>query len=260
MFGELFFYTKKTFMNKKTRTNPPIIHSPGMANLNYKETNSCWEMFKNISKKANSRSPRETKIVLCNNLATTEAEKCLSNLGVSFIVLGKEIENWNNLLKVELILNNLNEIYEDNIMYLDSTDVCIIGDIYNSIEVLEKNNCDMLFNAEKQFYPSCPSLDSIENFEIKMSDTCYFALNAGCWIAKKEYLRRILPELLEINVDKYLLESYGHIEPFRISESDQFRWHILYKKHHPRIKVDKNCELFQNVFLHKHNDFILKVF
>lgn len=247
-------------INKKTGTNPPIIHSPGMANFNYKETNSCWELFKNISKRSKSRNAQRAKIVLCNNLNSTETENCLTELGLSFLVLGKDIKNWNNILKVKLIYESLKNISEDYIIYLDSTDVCITGDIFNSIEVLEKNKCEILFNAELQFYPSCPSLDPIEQFEKNNSNTDYFALNAGCWIAKKEFLEPILNELLNMNVEDHLLKNKGYIEEFRITGSDQFRWHILYQKYFPQIKVDENCDLFQNIFLHKFSDFAIKIF
>jgi hypothetical protein len=245
--------------NKRTNTKPSIIHSPGMANSDYFKTNSCWSIIEKLSKKAKSNSPKKTSVILCNNIDDSVAEQCLKRIGIDHLVLGKQVEKWNNLYKLKLIVDYLEKSKPEQILYVDSTDVLVIGDITECDNILQKNKCKMIFNAELKFYPQCPSLKCNEEFEIRTSPNEYFALNAGCWIAESDFLLSVLEEILNMDMTSHVIENKGKIEEFRITKSDQFRWHILYKKYYPKIKLDHKCDIFQNIYLHNHFDFFQKM-
>lgn len=245
-------------INKKTGTSAPIIHSPGMSNSDYEKTNSCWGVFRKMSKRAVSKSPCKTEIVVCNNMKEPIVEACLNSIGIKFLPLGKKEKIWNNILKIQLVLEHISKCEAEQILYIDSRDVVVVGDIAQCDGILEKYSCRMLFGAETNFYPKCPSLEQTEVFERQMSTNDYFALNAGCWIGDKEFLKTVMREALDIDLTGHLSENRGAIEKYRITESDQFRWHLMYERHQPEIKVDHRCELFQNIYLHKRSDFYFK--
>jgi hypothetical protein len=181
----------------------------------------------------------------------------LKKIGCDYTVLGKEIKNWNNLYKVDLISKYLEKTDSETILYLDSTDVLVVGDIDESI--LKKKKCKMLFNAELKFYPSCPSLEEEERFEKSVCENQYFALNAGCWMGEVSFVKKIIQDFfdLDLEIENHVEENKNKLEKIRITNSDQFRWHILYKKNFPEIQIDSRCELFQNIFMHSKTDFLL---
>lgn len=241
-------------INRRTKGRPAIVHSPGMANPDYELTNPCWRHALKISQKTKSNQPEDTEIILCNNLRESVAEYSLKNAGLRFTVLGKEIRDWDNMKKVKLVLDHLKESETKNVLYMDSTDVVIVDDLAPCIERFSNENCEILFNAELKFYPSCPSLSEIEEFERKISPNEYFALNAGCWIGRREFVTDVMEELLDIEINEHIEANRGFLDEWRVSKSDQFRWHLLYHRHSPRIKLDHECSIFQNVFLHGSGD------
>jgi hypothetical protein len=246
-------------INKKTGTSAPIIHSPGMSNPDYDDTNECWGFFCRVAEKANSKSPSDTEIVVCNNMEEPVAEKCLNSMGLKYTALGKDIKNWDNILKIQLVLDHISKCEAEQILYFDSRDVVVVGDISHCDDILDRRQCSMLFNAETKFYPKCPSLKGTEMFERQRSPNEYFALNAGCWIGKTEFLKDALEDALDMDLSRHLSENKGAIEEYRIIKSDQLRWHLLYERLHPKIKVDHRCEMFQNIYLHKRSDFFFRL-
>lgn len=241
-------------INQKTKTKPSIIHSPGMSNPYYYKTNSFWPHALKISNKISSIKKGNLEIILCNNLKNPLTELNLKKIGIEYTVLGKEIKQWNNIYKVKLIKDYLYKTKSKFILYLDSTDVLIIRDLEETI--LSKKSCKMLFNAEVKFYPSCKSLYKEEEFEKSISPNEYFALNAGCWIAEVDFLKKVIVDFINIDkkIDKYI-DANESLNKEKIINSDQFRWHILYKKNYPNIKIDNMCDFFQNIFLHSEKDF-----
>lgn len=246
-------------INKSTKTRPLIIHSPGTKNKDYEKTNPCWNLAKCISRRAKSKILSKTTIILCNNLEDSVTEYCLKSMVVPYVVLGKEFKNWNNILKIELILNYIKKYCPEQVLYMDSIDVVVLGEMEKCDHILEEKNCKMLFSSEKKFYPKCPSLENVENFEKEKSPNEYFALNAGCWIGNCEFLVRVLSEALYMNMDEHKKKNSKYLEEYRITKSDQFRWHILYERYYPEIQLDHFCQIFQSLYLHNYSDFYFKL-
>jgi hypothetical protein len=194
---------------------------------------------------------------LCNNLEESAAENSLKNSGLEYTVLGKNVQNWDNMHKIKLVLDHMDKTRAKNILYMDSADVVVVGNLVPCVGLFENMDCEIVFNAELKFYPSCPSLNNIEQFEKAVSPNEYFALNAGCWMGRKNFVRKMLEELLLIDINEHLEKNRGFIEDWRISKSDQFRWHLMHRKYHPKIKLDHGCLIFQNIFLHKPGDLAL---
>lgn len=246
-------------INKNTKTKPPIVHSPGTKNKDYNQTNPCWNLAKCISKRAKSKIPSKTTIILCNNVTDSVTENCLELMGIPYVALGKNVKTWNNILKVELVLNYIEKYRPSQVLYMDSVDVVVVGEMEKCDDILKDKNCKMLFSSETSFYPKCSSLESIENFEKEKSPNEYFALNAGCWIGNTDFLIEILKEALHMDMDYHKKKNSKELEEYRITKSDQFRWHILYEKYYPEIKLDHFCEIFQSLYLHDHSNFHFKL-
>lgn len=231
-----------------------------MGSKDYDLTNPCWGRFLSMSERAKSRPMGRTEVVLCNNIENSLAERCLKRMGLNYVRLGMGIRKWNNIMKAELLYDYLELSRPEQVLYLDSTDVVPVGDMSSCDTALDEAGCGMLFSAETRFYPQCPSLSGVERFERSTSPNEYFALNAGCFLARGDFLRGVLPDFFAVDIERHLEENKGALEPIRVSGSDQFRWHILYKTHHPLITLDHYCRIFQTAYLHKASDFGFKIF
>lgn len=249
-------------INKKTKSRPAIIHCPGMNNPNNEKALECWRIFRSISKNAKSRQPADTEIVLCTNKVDSEAETCLKSCGMNYTILGRDIRDWRNAYKINLIFEHIKTCNSKQILYIDSFDSILVSDICICDKILSEKKCKMIFGSETEFYPRCPSLYEVEMFEKTISPNEYFALNSGCWVGETAFLRTILDDMveIEIGISEHLKKNKGHIDERRITNSDQFRWHIAYKKHYPKIQLDHYCKLFQNICFHEKNNFCFKQF
>ena len=136
-------------------------------------------------------------------------------------------------MKAGLLAEYLPNIDTKYTMGIDSHDVCLLRDANLMIDAFENDfagDCDMLFNAELISYPPNPKLSTFERgIYGEESPFCY--LNSGVWIAKTDFLKAVIGDILEIRSSR--------------PRSDQEIYRKLHKKYYPKIKIDHRCKLFQ---------------
>lgn len=208
------------------KTNPIIFHAQGK-----QQYCPLWERTNYLCEKnnKNKKIPNNLQIITFNNGKSFNGKKagCLErSIKNQCFVLGKNILNWRNCLKIPLLV----EFLEKNntieyIMGLDSSDVAV----YSLEGILEKfltKKCELLFNAEIICWPKS---DFEEGWFIK--PFCY--LNAGAWIGKKDSVLNFYRECLSLITPK--------------TRSEQECVKKIYKKWYPKILIDDTCSIFQTL-------------
>ncbi|MFL6277586.1 MAG: glycosyltransferase domain-containing protein [Blastocatellia bacterium] len=229
-------------------TTPIVIHSPGPIRR---------RLFHQVKSGVLS-SPRPVKtgdlditIFTWNNKPQKGCfERSLEALGLDYIVLGKEVAEWRNVVKIALNHEFLKRVQTTYVMAADSSDVVLLGDPRRLVERMEAlPGCRMLFNAERNHYPGRCRSKKFEQQVFKQStrgavlnggkDFCY--LNSGAWVARTDFCRSLHEEAL-------------HVKP-PLSRSDQGVYKLLYKRHYPSIQIDHDCQVFLTLCKTKTKEF-----
>jgi hypothetical protein len=82
------------------------------------------------------------------------AERRLDRLGVPYGVLGRGIDPWKNVLKIQTLLDGLATVTTSYVMACDSPDVLILRDPGGCIERFEAFGADLVSIADCSFWPS----------------------------------------------------------------------------------------------------------
>jgi len=140
-------------------------------------------------------------------------------------VLGKEIRDWRNGLKGQLLIKFARSSDKEFVVALDAFDIKIQGDLSLCVAELNKMGCGALFGAETNSYPN--ELHSI--FESERYRFPFRFLNSGMMIARSNFLTEIEDQ------------AWGC--------SDQEVWRDIHRQKWPQISLDDGCNVFQNINL-----------
>jgi hypothetical protein len=206
-------------------TNPIIFHAQGKLKF-------CplWTNIKDVCSSL-KKIPSELAIVTFNNGNTVGGKEigCFEqSIQNQCTIMGKEIINWRNALKIQLTVEFLENTKVDYILSADSSDV-VVYSFDNIIESFENKKCQMLYNAEMHCYPN-KNNSEIEKSKFK-KPFCH--LNSGVWIGKREFALEFYKELQLIINEKTI--------------SDQGCIREIYLKWYPKILIDDNCSIFQTL-------------
>jgi len=217
-----------------TNINPCIIHASGKREYNplleviELPTKKIINQFENIAIITwNRKNPKYQNHYKSLGLF----ESCCEKIGIVPEVLTCEKEWSTNRLKISLTLEFLKSCDKEFVLGADSSDA-IIYNLPNP-EILNNKKCDMLFNAEKTFWPT--DLVDLKEKEEHLEKGFFRYLNSGVWLAKKNYALEVFEEL-NANINTHL----------EYSKSDQILFKYLYIKQYPRMQLDVACECFLN--------------
>lgn len=160
--------------------------------------------------------------------------------------------------KIRPVLNFIQTIKEPYVLYLDASDTIIVDNISNPQKILDTYNCKILFNAEDGYSLPGHSCDKKEwmydgyyeanggklkvnntNMQRLLSKTnaapYVRSLNAGVYLAEKEFLIQTLQKILDLMLDD---PAKGY--PFGESD-DQILWQYLQAQYeNGEIEIDYN--------------------
>jgi hypothetical protein len=205
--------------------------------------------------------PSNLDLVLCSTRQTKQyTERVLDTLGVTgYHVLGRHVSEWKHILKIQLILEHIERCPTPEIlMHLDATDVLVVGELRKAVIEYEKESeCELFFGAEKGSAPGSAAtkgittverqfIEDIEDFEIGAYVQPFRHLNAGCFIGRKTAIRELFERALQIRDEipiTSVLENGNHL-----AEDDQLLFRELHRQLHPRVRIDHQCRVFQNLF------------
>lgn len=221
-------------INKLYNTRPSIIHSPGRI-----EYSPLWNQISKLKNKFKTK-PDNLEIVTCNSGIAARSldgyslgtfENSLN--GIEHHVLGKDIgKKWNNVKKIELLVEFLSILKSEFVLYADSSDAVLVGDLNETLNHFKNTPCKMIFNAEKNFWP--PTMKNQKEFEQNVAKPPFQYLNAGVWIGETKFCEKVFKLALANN-------------PTNMPNSEQMRIKPVYKKLHPEIQIDDTCQIFQSV-------------
>jgi hypothetical protein len=229
--------------NFEYNSNPNILHRAGCDHPMVCTCCSNCKGWKNISlnffkKKHFYKYVKDISLITWNNKENKQIlEKCFDHLNLKYFCLGKNIENWNNTHKIKTLFDFHKKIETDYVLCLDSFDVLFLGNLEKTIEEFEIFKCDMVISAAPKKTPP-ESNAEIENL-LAPKNAPFIYLNAGCWIAKRNFLNEIIVELNEdVNKNKSI-------------KFEQFFIRKIFNKKYKEIKIDYFMKIFQSGFFHK---------
>jgi len=261
--------------NRIYKTTPHIIHAPALMHFSKKRLighdllNPYWAyIIKNWEKDTIAKCKKEIKkeltIITWNNMDVKGfCEKSMDKLSLNYIVLGKKFKDWRNINKITTALEIINTIKTPYIMGLDGFDTIVLCDPHEALEKFKGMDCEMLFNAEKNYYPDYgikitgrhSITDVWRQFEKNMAKSEWQFLNAGAFIAKTSFYKMFLVEFMKRhdqlkNNQESLLPppdlKYKNNPDFNIINDDQVITHWLFYDYYPRLRIDYHMNIFFN--------------
>jgi len=182
-----------------------------------------------------------TFVTYSNANSQTLIEKCYEAYGIAdFVVVSKELVEWNWMAKIKPVLNYLesNSCDSPYIVVTDATDMLLVNDPQNVVDYFKSYNCDLLFCNTMANWPENQELAA---FESKTYPTHPFHchLSAGGYVGNRDAIKKFLTEIVEaFEAEKPWLYDGGAFD-------DQLSWRHLHHKYFPRIKVDYRSLVFQ---------------
>lgn len=219
------------------------------------------QLYKQKGLKGQLQKPADLDIVMCTTHAAKQyTENILEYLGIDdFVVLGRELEDWKHIYKLKLIVDHIKRNPQPGLLlHLDAPDVLVTGDLQSAVDHFHSDfECDLLFGAEKNSAPGSKTIGGVTNSELEFltrieafEKASYQApfqhLNAGCFIGRKEYILEVFSEALgtrrQMKLSSHL--PYGGY----MYDDDQLVLRELHRRHYPRIQIDHQNKVFQNLF------------
>ncbi len=175
---------------------------------------------------------RDTTYFICSSYGERETniEKTFKFFKVPYVMKGRGTDGWVNTMKAGLLADYLPSINTKYTMGIDSHDVLLLKDANGIVDTFENDfDCDMLFNAELVSYPENNEIAEFEKSIYGNSPFRY--LNSGVWIAKTEFLKSVIGDILEFRSSR--------------PKSDQEIYRKVHQKYYPRVQIDNTCKIFQ---------------
>ena len=236
----------------------PIIHTRRYTNL------PSWLALPLLcgSAKGKLSCPADLTIVLVHNYQEESIlEKSLRYVGIEdFVLLQPEDGQWpSNTLKITELKKYLDsgDCPTERILYIDSDDAVVRGDLGKAVEFFEEEDCDLLFSSTiaKKHLDCLPEAKRWADENARENGWERRYLNAGVFIGNKAFLQEILEEVLKFVTNDDL--SYAEHETLHRKKivrevlpdfpkgcgSDQMIFRYLHPRFYPRMKTDFKCRL-----------------
>lgn len=236
-------------------SSPSIIHAQGSI-----EHNLLWHnLLKKIQNAPVQQSEplnEELSIITYNsryvrddgwnypNKTLGNAEMSMNKLSVPFIVLGQNTKKWQNTLKLTLAKTFLENSKKKYVLSLDSSDVLVLKNPNKVLNFFKTQPCKMLFNAEICPFMTGVMPDKWRKYEETQSNETFRYLNAGVWIAEKEYAIEFLETCINLNVQEMIENKQI---PTNALHSEQVRIKCV-ALNNPNVMLDYKCQVFQTLF------------
>ena len=228
-------------LNKLFNSNPYIVHAPG--DLDY---SILWHPIKKSIIYSKQENVKHLNIFTCSSYKNFISEKeldtfpnCCKKYNYEFTNLLYEKE-WNtNRIKILLTLEHLKKSNSEFVLSCDSNDVLIVRPLKDIIDKFLSLEADIIFNAEIRFWPyfAMKEIKSIED-EISKNYKIFRYLNAGLWIGKRKEA---------INFFDFCYNNFINLPIHPKSEQVCIKHTYVYN--YPKIKIDHQCKIFQNLNL-----------
>ncbi|MBW2617989.1 MAG: hypothetical protein JRC92_03835 [Deltaproteobacteria bacterium] len=221
------------------KTNPVVVHCGGPL---YPIHEHHWRPIKEAFFAAPPRKigpiPDLTIITFNNGHNSLGVlEESLNRLGLSYLVLGREVEVWNNAVhKPRLTWQAAEQIETEFILGLDSRDAILLDDPRIIIERFRLQfDCQLLIGADRFSYPPLKAFKEFEDSIPEAAGSDFHYMVAGTWFGRTEFIRNFFAEAVRT-------------EPLpEAPRSEQGVLRSLFPKYYPAVGLDYCSVIFQNV-------------
>ena len=222
--------------NRLFGTHPVVVHAHG-SHPNKPQWPPIREWFFN-SPRRQLPPLEDLTVVTCNNghPAMGLMESSLEHLGLSCMVVGQGVDPWvNSVDKPRTLVEAASRIPTPYVVYVDSRDAIFVDDPRVLVERFESFGCDMVFSADRLNWPQVKAFKKFEDSLEGARESEFRYLNGGVWMGRTAFCRAFFEEALRT-------------EPaLEAPESEQGILKKLLQVHHPRVRLDYRCEMFQNI-------------
>ena len=228
---------KTVLINRLFNTNPLVVHAHGSHSHK-----PYWQPIKDnffSSPPQNFGNVDDLTIMTWNNghEAMGILEKSLDHLGVPYLVKGEGIKKWiNSKHKPQLTFEAVNEIKTKYVLGIDSRDAIVLDNPQKIITRFEHDfSCELVFGADRLNWPNLEKFKIFEESipEARNSEFCF--LNGGIWIGKTEFCKVFFQAAVQTEA---LPEA---------PDSEQGILKQLFIKYYPKVQLDYECKMFQNI-------------
>ena len=198
-----------------------------------------WEEMKNDDLLRDKfEKPEDLTIITAHNYSHKSLfEENLDFLGVEDYVVLRHKGEWQNIMKIKLVLDYLKsgKCTTPYVLFCDAKDTIFSDDPAKIIPIYKKFGCAMLFGSTKckKNYYQIPGFLEWAN---KVTRKGGRYLNAGIYIGEPEFIK----EVLEI-ASKYV--KWFDSSPTARWHREQTIFRLLHPLFHPRMDIDYNNEL-----------------
>jgi hypothetical protein len=168
-------------------------------------------------------------------------EQSLEHLGVPYQVVGQGVETWiNSVHKPRLTQEALANIKTSYVLGADSRDAIVIKDPRILLqqfqqEFEQKLGCELVFSADRLNWPNLKPFKQFEESIPAAATTEFKFLNGGIWLGKMEFCRQFFAAAVDATPVP------------EAPESEQGILKQLFPNYYPKVQLDYQCQLFQNI-------------
>jgi hypothetical protein len=225
--------------NRLFNTQPAIIHAQGsLSHIRH------WQPIKEAffaQTPQRGAAPAGLRVFTWNNGhgAMGMFERSLAHQSLSCSVLGAGIEPWINALhKPALSAAFLKGVSEEYVLGVDSRDAILIGDLERLLATFVQHfEAELVFSADRLNWPNVKEFYRVEKALAADRPGDFHFLNSGAFIGRTSFCR-----------DFFAHAARTPPHP-ALPSADQGVFKQLFPMYHPRVQLDYECRLFQNIGL-----------
>lgn len=229
------------FKNTKYNTFPFFVHCPIDGDGNDKEIiqwNKIKKFFLIKSLKNEKQKELDDISVLTwsNSGKISLLEKSLYYFKTHYCVVGQDVKNWTNDIKIDLTYDFLKKCKTKYVIGIDAFDAALVRDLLK-INLNFKNK--IIFNHTPATFP-------IELSKHYGSNWKFYHLNAGCWVGETKFLIEFykLLTFIKKNIIKLKFIPTSLLNKNNL-KSEQFYIKIASNFFSENVEIDKSCNFFQ---------------
>jgi hypothetical protein len=227
------------FRNSLFDTRPAVIHGHGRHRFKPHWDEVRDSFFAAVVEPV--QPPANLTVLTCNNghEAMGMLERSCARWGLPYAVCGQGRDPWiNSKDKPEAIIEALDGIETDYVLYADSRDAIVVADLNTVVGTFRDQfaGCSLLMGADRINWPNVKEFKIFEESLPGADNEGKFTyLNGGVWIGEREFCREFF---------KHVLRTQPVPEA---ADSEQGLLKRLFPQYYPRLQLDYQSKIIANL-------------
>jgi hypothetical protein len=227
------------FRSRLFDTWPVVIHGHGRHRFK-----PHWDEVRNAffsSPVQRVEPPADLTLITCNNghEAMGLLERSCQRWGQPYLTCGQGRDPWvNSKDKPEAILDALDRVNTDYVMYADSRDAILVRELTSVVPTLKKEypGCRLLMGADRINWPNVKRFKTFEQSLPGADNAGKFSyLNGGVWVGERDFAREFFRRVLKTSPVP------------EAAESEQGLLKALFPDYYPELQLDYQSKIIANL-------------